>query len=137
MNDAEIPKGSPAIRRISSGSEFEKTYGYCRAVVDDDYVHVSGTTGFDYATMTIADDPAAQAEQAFRNIEAVLGRARCRMAAIVRVVYYLPKRDDFAAMADACKRHLGPNPPAATMLVCGLLDDRIKVEIEVTARRPV
>ena len=124
------------MRRISSGSDFEKAYGYCRAVVDDDYVHVAGTTGFDYETMTIADEPAAQAEQAFRNIEAALGRARCRLADIVRVVYYIPNRDDFAAMADVCKRFLGPNPPAATMLVCGLLDDRMKIEIEVTARRP-
>lgn len=126
----------PAVRRISSGSAFEKTYGYCRAVVDEDYVHVAGTTGFDYATMTISDDPAAQVEQAFRNIEEALGRARCRMADIVRVVYYLPRRDDFSAMADTCRRWLGPNPPAATMLVCGLLDDRIRIEIEVTARRP-
>jgi enamine deaminase RidA (YjgF/YER057c/UK114 family) len=127
---------APEIRRISSGSEFEKNFGYCRAVVDADYVHVSGTTGFDYASMTISDDPLAQADQAFRNIEEALGRARCRMADIVRVVYYVPNRDDVMAMGDACKRWLGPNPPAATMLVCGLLDDRIKVEIEVTARRP-
>lgn len=130
------PAGAPNLRRISTGSPMEKAQGYSRAVVDDDYVHVSGCTGYDYATMTMSDDPVEQCEQAFRNIEAVLARARCRMADIVRVVYYVPVRTDFYAMTETCKRWLGANPPAATMLVCGLYDEKMKIEIEVTARRP-
>jgi enamine deaminase RidA (YjgF/YER057c/UK114 family) len=130
------PTAAPALRRISTGSPMEQTQGYSRAVVDADYVHVSGTTGYDYATMRMSDDPVEQCEQAFRNIEAVLASARCRMADIVRVVYYVPVREDFRAMADTCRRWLGPNPPAATMLVCGLYDEKMKIEIEVTARRP-
>lgn len=123
------------LRRISSHSDFEAMAGYCRAVVDDDYVHVAGTTGFDYATMTIADDVAEQADQAFRNIIEVLARARCVLADVVRVRYYLTDRDDFEILAPVFKRHLGATPPAATAVVAGLIDPRIKIEIEVTARR--
>ena len=123
------------VRRISSNSDFESQAGYCRAVVDGDYVHVAGTTGFDYATMTIADDVADQAEQAFRNIIEVLARARCSLADVVRVRYYLSDRTDFEVLAPVFKRHLGATPPAATAVVTDLIDPRIKVEIEATARR--
>ena len=123
------------VRRISSNSDFETAAGYCRAVVDDDYVHVAGTTGFDYATMTIADDVAEQAEQAFSNIIEALARARCTLSDVVRVRYYLADRADFETLAPVFKRHLGATPPAATAVIAGLIDPRIKIEIEATARR--
>ncbi len=123
------------LRRISSNSAFEAVAGYCRAVVDGDYVHVAGTTGFDYATMTIADDAVEQAEQAFNNIIDVLARARCSLADVVRVRYYLTDRADFDSLAPVFKRHLGATPPAATAVVAELIDPRIKIEIEATARR--
>ena len=123
------------VRRISSNSDFETMAGYCRAVVDGDYVHVAGTTGFDYATMTIADDAAQQAEQAFANIIEVLARARCSLADVVRVRYYLADRADFETLAPVFKRHLGATPPAATAVIAELIDPRIKIEIEATARR--
>lgn len=124
------------MRRISTNSEFEKAVGYSRAVVDDDYVHVSGTTGFDFETMEISDDVAAQAHQAFANIARALAAARVSFADLVRVTYYVADADDFDALAPVFKQHLGPNPPAATALVTQLIDPRIKIEIEVTARRP-
>ncbi len=123
------------VRRISSNSAFETAAGYCRAVVDGDYVHVAGTTGFDYATMTIADNVADQADQAFSNIVEALARARCSLADIVRVRYYLTDRNDFEILAPVFKRHLGATPPAATAVVAELIDPRIKIEIEATARR--
>ena len=123
------------LRRISSNSDFEKAVGYSRAVIDDDYVHITGTTGFDYATMSIADDVVEQADQAFHNIIDVLARARCSLADVVRVRYYLTDRDDFEILAPVFKRHFGATPPAATAVIAGLIDPRIKIEIEATARR--
>jgi len=123
-------------RAILSGSTFEDEIGYARAVVDDDRVHVSGTTGFDYATMTISDDVVEQCEQCLRNVEAALAEAGCSLADVVRVRYLLPDRDDFAPCWPILRRHFGQVRPAATMLVCGLSDPRMKVEIEVYARRP-
>jgi enamine deaminase RidA (YjgF/YER057c/UK114 family) len=123
------------LRRISSNSEFEKAVGYSRAVVDDDYVHISGTTGFDYAAMTIADDVVEQAHQAFRNIEDVLARARCSLADLVSVRYYMAERADYERLMPVFKHYLGPNPPAATAIIAGLVDPRMKIEIEATARR--
>lgn len=124
------------MRRISTNSEFEKAVGYSRAVVDDDYVHVSGTTGFDYETMTISDDVVEQARQAFANIARALAAARVSFADLVRVTYYIADRDDYEALMPVFKQHLGPNPPAATALIAQLVDPRIKIEIEATARRP-
>lgn len=123
------------VRRISSNSEFENAAGYCRAVVDDDYVHVAGTTGFDSASMSISEDVTEQADQAFRNIIEVLARARCSLADLVRVRYYLTNAADFETLAPVFKRHLGATPPAATALIAALIDPRIKIEIEATARR--
>ncbi len=120
---------------ISSGSTFERDIGYSRAVVEGRWVFVSGTTGFDYDTMTIADDVVAQADQCFRNIERALVDARCRLADVVRVRYILPVRDDFAPCWPVLNRYLGDVRPAATMIVAGLADPRMKIEIEVTARR--
>ncbi|WP_219466062.1 RidA family protein [Nonomuraea rhizosphaerae] len=121
-------------RTILSGSTFEERIGYARAVVDGDWLHVSGTTGFDYTTMTISDDVVEQAEQTLRNIDAALGEAGCTFADVVRVRYMLPDRDDFEPCWPALRRCFGDVRPAATMLVCGLSDPRMKIEIEVYAR---
>lgn len=123
-------------RAILSGSVFEERIGYARAVVDGDRVHVSGTTGFDYAAMTISDDVVEQAAQCLRSIAAALAEAGCAMADVVRVRYLLPERDDFEPCWPVLRACFGPVRPAATMLVCGLADPRMKIEIEVDARRP-
>jgi enamine deaminase RidA (YjgF/YER057c/UK114 family) len=124
-----------ARKLVSSGSRFEAEIGYSRAVVDGDWVFVSGTTGFDYATMTISDDVVAQCEQAMRNIEAALAQAGASMADVVRVTYILPRREDFEPCWPTLKKYLGDVRPAATMIQAGLADPRILIEIEVTARR--
>ncbi len=123
-------------RAILSGSTFEEQIGYARAVVDGDHVHVSGTTGFDYSTMTISDDVVEQAEQCLRNIETALAEAKCTVADVVRVRYLLPDRNDFEPCWPVLRRTFGQARPAATMLMCGLADPRMKIEIEVYARRP-
>lgn len=123
-------------RTILSGSTFEEQIGYARAVVSGDHVYVSGTTGFDYATMTIADDVVAQAEQCLRNIAAALAEAGCTLADVVRVRYLLPDRADFEPCWPVLRRHFAEVRPAATMLVCGLADPRMRIEIEVDARIP-
>lgn len=120
---------------VSSGSSFEAEIGYSRAVVDGDWIFVSGTTGFDYATMQIADDVAAQCEQTLRNIERALQQANASMADIVRVHYILPHAADFPACWPVLRRWFGTIRPAATMFAAGLADPRMKIEIEVTARR--
>lgn len=122
-------------RWIESGSTFEREIGYARAVVDGDWVFVSGTTGFDYATMTISDDVAAQAEQTLDNIGAALAEAGCGFADVVRVRYILPDAADFPATWPALRRRFAEARPAATMISAGLADPRMKIEIEVTARR--
>jgi formimidoylglutamate deiminase len=131
----DCPPVSPGKEVISWGSTFERDMAYSRAVVDGDYVHVSGTTGFDYASMTIADDVVAQAEQAFANIEAALRAAGASLADVVRVRYLLPDRADFEPCWPVLRRAFGESPPAATMEECGLADPRLRIEIEVTARR--
>jgi len=124
-----------ARRLVSSGSTFEAEIGYSRAVVDGDWVFVSGTTGFDYATMTIADDVVAQAEQCLKNIDAALREAGAGFADIVRVTYVLPSAADFAPCWPVLRRWFGEVRPAAMMISAGLADPRMKIEIEVTARR--
>jgi enamine deaminase RidA (YjgF/YER057c/UK114 family) len=121
-------------RLISSGSTFERDIGYSRAVVDGDWVFVSGTTGFDYETMTISDDAVAQAEQCMRNIEKALLDAGSRMADVVRVRYILPRLEDFEPCWPVLRKYFGEVRPAATMISAGLSDPRMKIEIEVTAR---
>jgi enamine deaminase RidA (YjgF/YER057c/UK114 family) len=121
-------------RLISSGSTFETDIGYSRAVVDGEWVFVSGTTGFDYRTMTIAEDVVEQAGQCFRNIEAALRDAGSSLADVVRVTYMLPSASDFPACWPVLRRHFGSIRPAATMIQVGLADPRMKIEIEVTAR---
>jgi len=122
-------------RLISSGSPFETAAGYSRAVVDGAWIFVAGTTGFDYAQMTIAEDPAEQARQAFRNIEKALTEAGGTLGDIVRVHYYVPNLADWPAIVPVLGEVFGAIRPAATALVCGLVDPRMKIEIEVTARR--
>jgi PhnB protein len=118
---------------ISSGSPFEAEIGYSRAVVQGDWVFVSGTTGFDYATMTIADDIAAQTAQCLANIAAALAQAGAGLKDIVRVHYIVPKADEFPACWPVLRQHLGEVRPAATMISAALLDPRMRIEIEVTA----
>ena len=120
-------------RLISSGSEFETGIGYSRAVVDGDDIFVAGTTGFNYETMEIPEDIAAQAEQCFKNIEAALNEAGAGLRNVVRVRYIVPHRDNFELCWPVCRKYLGAARPAATMLIAGLLDERMKIEIEVTA----
>ncbi len=124
-------------QHISSGSPFERDIGYSRAVADGEWVFVAGTTGFDYATMTISDDVAEQADQALRTIAAALEQAGASLDDVVRVRYLLPDADDFPACWPVFRRHLGVALPAATMQVCGLADPRMKIEIEATARKRV
>ncbi|MEV8595130.1 RidA family protein [Streptomyces sp. NPDC052012] len=120
---------------VLGGSVFEERIGYARAVVDGDRVYVSGTTGFDYATMAISEDVVEQAEQCLRNIGAALEEAGCTFADVVRVRYLLPVREDFEPCWPVLKRYFGEVRPAATMMVCGLADPRMRIEIEVDARR--
>ena len=124
-------------RAILSGSVFEEQIGYARAVVVGDRVFVSGTTGFDYPTMTISDDVVEQAEQCLRNIASALAQADCRFADVVRVRYLLPDRADFEPCWPALREAFADVRPAATMMVCGLSDPRMKIEIEVDARRRI
>ncbi len=122
-------------RLISGGSPFEAVGGYSRAVADGEWVFVAGTTGFDYAAMTISDDPVEQARQALRNIAAALAEAGATLADVVRVRYYVPNHDDWPAIMPVLAEILGAIRPAATAIICGLVDPRMKIEIEVTARR--
>ena len=125
----------PNRRLIGSGSTFEADIAYSRAVVDGEWIFVSGTTGFDYARMAIEEDVVAQAEQCFRNIEAALAEAGATLRDVVRVTYVLPHREDFEPCWPVLRRWLGDVRPAAMMLVAGLADPRMKIEIEVTARK--
>ncbi len=120
-------------RLISSGSTFEEQIGYSRAVVAGDWVFVSGTTGFDYSTMSIADDLLQQTEQCLRNIEAALHEASASLQDVVRVTYILPNSAEFPQCWPALRRRFGAVRPAATMISAGLADPRMKIEIEVTA----
>jgi len=122
-----------ARKLISSGSSFEKQIGYSRAVVVDDWVFVSGTTGFDYSTMTIADDVVAQAEQCLRNIESALREAGAALKDVVRVTYILPDASQFERCWPVLRKAFGDIRPAATMISAGLAEPRIRIEIEVTA----
>jgi enamine deaminase RidA (YjgF/YER057c/UK114 family) len=123
-------------RLISSGSRFEDEIGYSRAVVDGDYVFVSGTTGYDYARMTIADDVVAQADQAFRNIAAALAEAGCTLDDVVRAQFIVPRREDWQPCWPVVKKYFGKAKPAATLIHAGLQTDAMRIEIEVTARLP-
>ncbi|MEJ6023720.1 RidA family protein [Ramlibacter sp. PS4R-6] len=122
-------------RLISSGSPFEATIGYSRAVADGDWVFVSGTTGYDYSTMTISDSVAEQAEQCFKNIAWALEQAGASLADAVRVTYVLPRGEDFEACWPVTRKYLGDVRPAAMMIEARLIDPKMKIEIEVTAKK--
>ncbi|MCO5091161.1 RidA family protein [Bosea sp. (in: a-proteobacteria)] len=124
-------------RLISTGSPFERDFGYSRAVVDGDLVFVSGTTGYDYATMTLPDDPAEQARNIFRTIGAVLEEAGTSLAQVARAQYFVTDRSYCAPVLAVCGEVFGEIRPAAGIyVVAGLLEPRMKLEIEVTARLP-
>ena len=118
---------------ISSGSSFEQQIGYSRAVVVGDWVFVSGTTGFNYSTMTIAESLAQQTEQCLLNIDAALREAGSSLLDVVRVTYMLPNGGEFEQCWPILRQYFGEVRPAATMISTGLLDPRMKIEIEVTA----
>ncbi|MBC7431219.1 MAG: RidA family protein [Rubritepida sp.] len=121
--------------RISSGSLFEEEIGYSRAVVDGDLIFVSGTTGYDYAAMTIVEDVVGQAEQCFQNIAAALAQANSSLDDVVRVLFIVPRREDWQPCWPVIKKYLGRARPASTLIHAGLQTDAMRVEIEVTAKR--
>ncbi|NJM33515.1 MAG: RidA family protein [Rhodomicrobium sp.] len=129
-----MAEGAPRRRLISSGSSFEESIGYSRAVVDGEWIFVSGTTGFDYETMSISPDLTNQCAQVLRNIERALSEAGESFRDVVRVRYIFPDRDDFEPCWPLLRRAFSEARPAATMIVAGLADPRMKIEIEVTAR---
>lgn len=124
---------------ISSGSSFEQDIAYSRAVVTSDaggdWIFVSGTTGFDYATMSIAEDIVSQTDQCLRNIQVALAQAQSSLRDVVRVTYVVPTASDFPQCWPVLRQYFGDVRPAAMMISAGLLDPRMKIEIEVTARR--
>jgi enamine deaminase RidA (YjgF/YER057c/UK114 family) len=125
----------PERKLISSGSSFEKIAGFSRAVVDGDWVFVAGTTGYDYSTMTIAPGVAEQTRQTFRNIEAALQKAGSSLKDAVRATYYVVDAADWPKIYPVFREFLADARPASTAIICGLVDPRMKIEIEVTARR--
>jgi enamine deaminase RidA (YjgF/YER057c/UK114 family) len=120
---------------ISSGSTFEAKISYSRAVLAGDWVFVSGTTGFDYSTMTIADDLVTQTEQCLKNIEVALRQAGSSLRDVVRVTYVLPDSSEFEQCWPVLRKYFGEVRPAAMMISAGLADPRMKIEIEVTAMK--
>jgi enamine deaminase RidA (YjgF/YER057c/UK114 family) len=122
---------------VSSGSSFEADIGYSRAVVDGRWVFVSGTTGFDYSTMTIADGLLEQTEQCLKNIASALAQAGSSLADVVRVTYVVPDAAEFPQCWPVLRQYFGEIRPAAMMISAGLADPRMRIEIEVTARKPV
>ncbi|KAK6219521.1 endoribonuclease L-PSP [Colletotrichum tabaci] len=124
-----------ARRNISSGSAFEMQIGYSRAVVSDDFVFVSGTTGYNYQTSAISPDVVEQTEQTMQNIAAALAEAGAQIKDVVRVRYILPDRRDFQKTWPVLQKYFGEVRPAATMVQAGLMEDAMKIEIEVTAKK--
>lgn len=122
-------------KQISSGSKFEAEIGYSRAIVDGDWIWVSGTTGFNYETMTISEDVAEQADQTFRNIKAAMEKAGFGLDDVVRVTYIFPNGADFEPCWPVFRKYLGETRPAATAVVAQLIDPRMKIEIEVTGKK--
>ena len=120
---------------ISSGSTFEEQIGYSRAVVVDEWVFVSGTTGYDYSTMSISDNILEQTEQCLKNIENALQKAEASLKDIVRVTYVVPNGADFEQCWPVLRKYFGEIRPAAMMISAGLADPHMKIEIEVTARK--
>lgn len=122
-------------KQISSGSKFEAEIGYSRAIVDGDWIWVSGTTGFNYETMTISEDVAEQADQTFRNIKAAMEKAGFSLEDVVRATYIFPHAADFEPCWPVFRKYFGETRPASTAIVAGLVDPRMKIEIEVTGKK--
>lgn len=122
-------------RLISTGSKWEQEVGYSRVVVDGEWAFVSGTTGFDYATMTISPNVGEQTRQALENIASALREAGFSLADVVRTVYILPRAEDFHVCWPVLREYLGEIRPANTTFIAALVDPRMRIEIEVTARR--
>ena len=120
---------------ITSGSTFENEIGYSRAVVLGNTVYMSGTTGYDYSTMTISDDIVEQTEQTILNIQSALVKAGATLNDIVRVTYILPDAKEFPKCWPVLRKYFDEIKPAATMISAGLANDEMKIEIEVTAVR--
>lgn len=120
---------------ISTGSPFERSFGYSRAVVQGDWCFVSGTTGYDYASMSMPEEAGAQAENALATIAKALAEGGFRLSQVVRVTYYVTSTDDVDAITAVTGRVFGEIRPAATMLICNLIKPEMKIEIEVTALR--
>ena len=121
-------------RMISSGSSFEKVAGYSRVVVDGEWVFVSGTTGYDYSNMTISPDLETQTRQVFSNLQQALSGAGAALSDVVRIHYYLTAQEQFEIVAPIFGEYFGDIRPAATAVICGLVDPAMQIEIEVTAR---
>ena len=137
MNGKSFDDNIMTRQLISSGSTFEHDIGYSRAVVDGEWIFVSGTTGFNYQTMTISDDIVEQTEQCLQNIIDALTQAHANLSDVVRVNYVLPKADAFPLCWPVLRKYFGDIRPAAMMISAGLADPRMKIEIEVTARKRV
>ncbi|MDX5356819.1 MAG: RidA family protein [Rhodobacterales bacterium] len=123
-------------RLISSGSRFEADIGYSRAVMLDGWVFVSGTTGYDYDTMTLPEDVETQCANTLATISRALAEVGCGLDDVVRVRYILPDRQDFPKLWPQLSRAFAKARPAATMIEARLMEDAMKIEIEVTARLP-
>lgn len=127
--------GSVVVELISTGSDFEKEFGYSRAVVDGEMVYVSGTTGYDYSSMQIPEDVAEQTRNTLKTIGETLEKAGTSLRDVVAVRYYLCDRADMDAIVPVVGAAFGEIRPAATMVICDLIRDEMKIEIEVTARK--
>ncbi len=125
-----------AVRRIASGSPYEPRVGYCRAVVADGWILVSGTTGHDHGSGAIPNAVTDQCRLALGHVAAALAEAGASLADVVRVTYILPDRADFRPCWPILREAFGDHPPAATMIEAGLIDAAMRIEIEVTARLP-
>jgi len=122
-------------RQISSGSKFEAEIGYSRAIVDGDWMWVSGTTGFNYEAMTISEDVAEQADQTFRNIRAAMEKGGFSLEDVVSVTYIFPRAEDFEPCWPVLRKYLVEVRPAATAIIAQLIDPRMKIEIQVNAKK--
>ena len=124
------------IKRFLSGSTFEQEIGYARAVCDGHYIFVSGTTGFDYNTMSISPELTEQTHQCLLNISQALNHFGADLTHVVRVTYMLAEASTFETCWPVLREAFAQHPPAATMIECQLADERMKIEIEVTAKAP-
>ena len=122
------------VKHISSGSSFEEKFGYCRAVIDGEMVYVSGTTGYDYSTMELPGGVEAQTRNTLVNIAKALDEAGCTLGDVLRVRYYLADRSDIDLVAPLLGAAFAVSRPAATLVIAGLIKEKMKIEIEVTAR---